>query len=124
VKRVVTDSTPVDAPKNPETCNAFALYKLFATAAEQAELADHYRHPMKHAERRGGRPFGYGDAKALLLNKIDQYFAAARQRRKQLERDPGYVEEVLAHGAKRARAVAQITLQLVRQAVGIHARPV
>lgn len=124
VKRVVTDSTPVDAPKNPETCNAFALYKLFATAAEQAELADLYRHPMKHAERRGGRPFGYGDAKALLLSKIEEYFAAARQRRKQLERDPGYVEEVLANGAKRARAVAQITLQLVRQAVGIHARPV
>ncbi len=121
---VVTDSTPVEEPKNPEKCNAFALYKLFATAAEQAEMTELYRDPMKGADARGGRPFGYGDAKALLLAKIDVQFGAARERRKQLARDPGYVEEVLTAGAKRARAAAQITLQLVRQAVGIHARPV
>lgn len=124
VMGVVTDSTPVDAPKNPDTCNAFALYKLFATPEEQSELADLYREPMKGAELRGGRPFGYGDAKTMLLAKIESYFAEARERRKQLARDPGYVEEVLVAGAKKARAAAQITLQLVRQAVGIGARPV
>ncbi|MBP3954627.1 tryptophan--tRNA ligase [Gemmata sp. G18] len=124
VMGVVTDSTPVEEPKNPETCNAFALYKLFSTAAEQAEMADLYRNPMKGAESRGGRPFGYGDAKTQLLAKIEAYFAAARERRKQLARDPGYVEEVLVAGAKRARALAQITLQLVRKAVGIHPSPV
>lgn len=124
VMGVVTDSTPVEEPKNPDTCNAFALYKLFATAAEQAEMADLYRNPLKGAETRGGRPFGYGDAKTLLLAKIEAHFAAARERRKQLARDPGYVEEVLSAGAKRARAAAQITLQLVRQAVGIRSRPV
>lgn len=124
VMGIVTDSTPVEEPKNPDKCNAFALYKLFATAAEQAELADLYRNPMKGAELRGGRPFGYGDAKTMLLNKIDHYFAAARERRKQLVRNPGLVEEVLTAGARRARAVAQVTLQLVRQAVGIAARPV
>jgi tryptophanyl-tRNA synthetase len=124
VMGIVTDSTPVEEPKNPDTCNAFALYKLFATAAEQAEMADLYRNPMKGAETRGGRPFGYGDAKALLLTKIDNYFAAARERRKQLVRNPALVEEVLTSGARRARAVAQVTLQLARQAVGIAARPV
>jgi tryptophanyl-tRNA synthetase len=124
VMGIVTDSTPVDAPKNPDTCNAFALYKLFATQSELAEMADLYRNPMKGADGRGGRPFGYGDAKTMLLNKIDRYFAPARERRKLLERNPGYTEEVLVAGAKRARAVAQVTLQLVRQAVGIHARPV
>ncbi len=124
VMGVVTDSTPVEEPKNPDTCNAFALYKLFATAAEQAEMADLYRNPMKGGDVRGGRPFGYGDAKTLLLAKIDAQFAAARERRKKLARDPGLVEEVLSAGAKRARAVAQVTLQLVRQAVGIHPRPV
>jgi tryptophanyl-tRNA synthetase len=121
---IVTDSTPVDAPKNPDTCNAFALYKLFATAAEQAELAELYRNPMRGADARGGRPFGYGDAKSMLLAKIDARFAAARERRKQLERNPGLVEEVLAAGARRARQVGQVTLQLVRRALGMNARPV
>jgi tryptophanyl-tRNA synthetase len=121
---IVTDSTPVEEPKNPDKCNAFSLYKLFATQAEQAELAELYRNPMKNAETRDGKPFGYGHAKAMLLAKIEAYFATARERRKQLERNPGYVEEVLLAGAKRAREVAQITLQLVRQAVGIHPRPV
>lgn len=60
----------------------------------------------------------------MLLGKIDAYFASARDRRNQLARDPGYVEEVLTAGAKRARAAAQITLQLVRSAVGMGARPV
>jgi len=124
VMGVVTDSTPVDAPKNPDTCNAFALYRLFATASEQAELADMYKNPMKDADGRSGRPFGYGDAKAMLLAKIDAYFAAARERRKKLARDPGYVEEVLSAGARRARQAAQVTMQLVRQAVGMPARPV
>jgi tryptophanyl-tRNA synthetase len=123
VMGIVTDSTPVDAPKNPDTCNAFALYKLLAAQAEVAELAELYRNPMRGSEARG-RPFGYGDAKTMLLNKIDHFFAAARERRKQLARDPGFVEEVLAAGARRARAVAQVTLQLVREAVGIHGRPV
>ncbi len=123
VMGIVTDSTPADAPKNPDTCNAFALYKLFATQAEVAELTELYRNPMLGAETRG-RPFGYGDAKSMLLNKIDRYFTAARNRRKQLARDPGIVEEVLATGARHARAAAQVTLQLVRQAVGIHSRPV
>ena len=121
VMAVVTDSTPVDAPKNPDTCNVFALYKLFATPAELERLADLYRQPSLDADKRNGRPFGYGDAKKMLLAKIDGHFAAARERRKQLVKDPGQVEEVLTAGAKRARGVAQVTLRLVRQAVGIQA---
>ena len=124
VMGVVTDSTPVDAPKNPDTCNAFALFKLFAAGDELEKLADHYKNPMRDAEGRGGRPFGYGDAKGMLLAKIDAYFAPARERRKQLARDPGYVEEVLAAGARRAREVARTTMRLVRRAVGMGDRPV
>src|SRR4051812_19377930 len=123
VMGIKTDSTPAEEPKNPDTCNVATLYKLFATADEQARLADLYRSPMTDADARGGRPFGYGDAKTLLLNKIDHHFAAARERRKQLARDPGYVEEVLQAGARRAREVAQVTLRLVRQAVGMQGRP-
>ncbi len=114
VMGIVTDKTPLEAPLNPETCNVFALYKLFATLPEQESLAAKYR--------AGG--FGYGAAKKELLGKIDGYFATARERRKQLERNPGLVEEALTTGAQRARAVAQVTLRLVRERVGLHQRPV
>ena len=124
VMGILTDSTPVEEPKNPDTCNTFALYKLFATPEELATLADLYRNPMRDADSRGGRPFGYGDAKTMLLGKVDAFFAPARERRKQLARDPGYVEEVLQAGAKRAREVARVTLELVRHAVGMKERPV
>ena len=119
VMGVVTDSTPVDQPKNPETCNVCALYKLFATEEEQAQLAKLYREPLHDADNRGGKPFGYGHAKKMLLAKIDAHFGPARERRKQLERDPGRVEEVLRAGAKRAREVARTTMRLVRRAVGM-----
>ena len=124
VMGVVTDSTPVDQPKNPDTCNVVKLYQLFAAGDEVGKLADLYRNPMRDAEARGGRPFGYGDAKTMLLNKIDHHFAPARERRKELERNPGLVEEVLAAGARRAREVARVTVRLVRQAVGMLDRPV
>ena len=124
VMGVVTDSTPVDQPKNPETCNVFALYKLFASADEQEQLAKLYREPMHDADSRGGKPFGYGHAKKLLLAKIDAHFGPARERRKQLERDPGRVEEVLRVGAKKAREVACTTMRLVRRAVGMGPEPV
>jgi tryptophanyl-tRNA synthetase len=100
------------------------MYKLFSTPDEQAKLADLYRNPTKDADARGGRPFGYGDAKTELLCKIDAYFAPARERRKQLERNPGVVEEALAAGARRAREVAQVTMRLVRERVGMGQRPV
>jgi tryptophanyl-tRNA synthetase len=79
---------------------------------------------MYLAETRDGRPFGYGDAKTMLHQKIDAFFAPARERRKQLERNPGLVEEALALGARRAREVAQVTMRLVRERVGMNQRPV
>jgi tryptophanyl-tRNA synthetase len=113
VMGIVTDKTPLEEPLNPETCNVFALYKLFATAPDIEALASKYR--------AGG--FGYGSAKKELLAKIDAYFAPARERRKLLERNPGVVEEALASGAKRAREVAQVTLRIVRERVGINQTP-
>lgn len=124
VMGIVTDSTPADQPKNPETCTVFRLMKLFASGDQLQRLADLYRNPMLGAEQRGGRPFGYGDAKALLLDMIDAYFAPARQRRKELERDPGIVEEALTRGAEKARAVARVTMRLVRERVGLLPGPV
>jgi tryptophanyl-tRNA synthetase len=114
VMGIVTDSTPVEAPKEPEKCNVFALYSLFATAEEQEALAARYR--------AGG--MGYGEAKKLLLAKIDEHFAPARERRKKLEKDLDYVEGVLENGARRARAAAHKTMEKVRTAVGMKPGPV
>src|SRR5438552_3379595 len=112
VMAIVTDSKTVAEPKDPESSNVFALYSLFATEEEQAALAERYR--------AGG--MGYGEAKSLLLEKIDSYFGPARERRKQLAAQPGYVEEVLREGGQRARAEAEQTMALVREAVGLRAR--
>jgi tryptophanyl-tRNA synthetase len=114
VMGIVTDSTPVEAPKDPERCTVFALYSLFATDAEKAALAARYR--------AGG--LGYGEAKKLLLEKINTRFAPAREKRKQLAANPPYVEEVLRRGAQRARAEARQTMELVRVAVGMKERSV
>ena len=108
VMGIVTDSTPVEAPKDPDRDTVFALYSLFATEEERAALAARYR--------AGG--MGYGEAKQMLLAKIDEHFGPYRERRKQLAADPGYVEGVLRRGAAKARAEAQVTMRLVREAVG------
>lgn len=114
VMGIVTDSTPVEAAKNPEGCNVFSMYKLFANEEEQSILAAKYR--------AGG--MGYGEAKKTLLEKVESYFATARERRKQLAADPAAVESVLVNGAKRARNEAIKTMEKVRKAVGILPRPV
>jgi tryptophanyl-tRNA synthetase len=114
VMSIVTDSRTVADPKDPETCNVFALYSLFANDEEKAAMAARYR--------AGG--MGYGEAKQGLLEKIDAHFGPLRERRKKLARNEATVEEVLREGARRARAEAQRTMGLVREAVGMKGRPV
>jgi tryptophanyl-tRNA synthetase len=114
VMGIKTDSTPLGSPLNPDTCTVVALYGLFATDAEKAELAARYRVGS----------IGYGEAKKLLLGKIEAYFAPARERRRQLAKEEDYVEEVLRKGAQKARAEAQATMALVREAVGMKPRSV
>src|SRR5947207_10675912 len=103
VMGIVTDKTPAEAPKDPDTNTVFQLYKLVATPAEQARMADLYRNPMLDAESRDGKPFGYGHAKTMLLSKLDEYFAPFRDRRRHLAADPASVEGVLAAAARPAR---------------------
>lgn len=110
IMAIVTDSTPVEAPKNPETCNLFALYALFADAAEQKAMAERYR--------AGG--LGYGHVKEELYQKMEAYFAKAREERERLLRDPKVVEEWLIKGGQRARQSAQKTLQAARLACGLN----
>jgi len=109
VMSVKTDSTPVEAPKDPTTCNVFALYSLFADDAEKQALADRYK--------AGG--MGYGDAKKALLEKIEVYFAEYRTKRKDLQKNLDYVQNVLKDGAARANKVAQATLDETKRACGL-----
>jgi tryptophanyl-tRNA synthetase len=109
VMGIKTDSTPMGQPLNPEGDNVFALYSIFASDAERAEMADQYR---------SGK-IGYGGAKKALRAKIDAYFGPFRDKRKELARDLATVEDILRAGAKRARAEAEATMALVRAATGL-----
>jgi tryptophanyl-tRNA synthetase len=114
VMGIQTDSKTVEEPKNPDESTVYALYSLLGTAEESAALAARYR--------AGG--MGYGDAKKMLLEKINAFFGPVREKRKQLAAQPEYVEDVLRRGAAKARAEARQTMALVRQAVGMKASPV
>lgn len=109
VMGIVTDSRSVEASKDPESCNVFAIYKLFASEDEIQELSQQYR--------AGGT--GYGQAKKMLLKKVEEHFAPYREKRQKLLDNLGSVEEVLFSGAKKARAVALETLEEVREVCGV-----
>ena len=109
IMAVVTDSTPLEDPKDPEACKVFALYGLFATPDQRTDLAARYR--------AGG--LGYGHAKEELFELFWEFFRPMRSRRDELLADPGYVDKVLHDGADKARATAEATLDEVRQAVGL-----
>ncbi|TVQ65634.1 MAG: tryptophan--tRNA ligase [Balneolaceae bacterium] len=109
VMSVQTDSTALEQPKDPDKCNVFALIKLFADADLINETAQNYR--------RGG--YGYGHAKKELLSLINDYFGEAREKRKELQRDIGYVKDVLKEGGKKARIRAESVMEPIRSATGL-----
>ncbi len=110
---IKTDSTPVEDPKNPDTCNVFALLKLLATPAEAAEWERRYR--------AGG--MGYGEAKQRLFELHEERFGSRREVRAQWAARPDDVEDVLRAGGRRARAIAQELMEEVRAACGIVRAP-
>ena len=109
--RIVTDSTPLEEAKDPDTCTVFALYSLLASEQEIQEMRERYQ--------AGG--MGYGHAKQALFEKYWEYFQAFRDRREELVAHPERVEKVLRDGAARARSIAGETLARVRKAVGLTA---
>jgi tryptophanyl-tRNA synthetase len=111
IMRIVTDCKSVEDPKNPDECNVFALMKLVASSEELAEWENRYRS--------GG--MGYGEAKRRLAELVIEYFKPFRQKRTELESNIDFVKEVLAEGARRAKAVAAKTLAEARKAVGLGA---
>lgn len=108
VMAIVTDSTPLEEPKNPEN-NITKLYELFATKEELAE--------MKRKFSEGG--YGYGHGKTELLNKILEYFGEARAKREELAKNPEYLDKVLKMGAEKARKIASAKITEAKKAVGL-----
>jgi tryptophanyl-tRNA synthetase len=106
---IKTDSKTVEESKDPTTCNVFALYRLMAAPDEVAALESRYR--------AGG--MGYGEAKTALAEVVERVLGPAREKRAALAADPDRVEDVLARGASRARAVAREVMAEVREACGL-----
>jgi tryptophanyl-tRNA synthetase len=109
VMSIVTDSQPVESPKDSATSTIFQLYSLVATSDELSEMRDRFQ--------KGGT--GYGDFKKQLFAKLWEYFEPMRKRREEILKDPGYIDTVLKRGAERANAEADKVMKRVRAAVGL-----
>lgn len=112
VLAITTDSKTLEESKDPETCNVFKLYRLFATPEQQQDLAERYR----------AGNFGYGHAKLSLFDAMEAHLGPARERYERLRADEGGLEELLRIGAGRARAVAAPILDAVRSKTGLAGR--
>ncbi|HEX8372812.1 MAG TPA: tryptophan--tRNA ligase [Chthoniobacterales bacterium] len=109
IRQMETDSTPVEAPKDPTNSSIVALYRHFASESDVTRMEADFR--------AGG--VGYGEFKNRLFQAIWAHFEPMRQRRTEMLADAGFVERVLAEGREKAEAVASKTLQKIRSAVGL-----
>ncbi|NOY13450.1 MAG: tryptophan--tRNA ligase [Deltaproteobacteria bacterium] len=109
IMRIVTDPTPVEEAKDPDSCNIFQIYRLFLNETGTAELRKRYQTP-------GLR---YGDVKQELFETVRDFFAPYTERRKELLADPDGLRKTLARGAEKARYVANKTMRKVRQKGGL-----
>lgn len=110
VMSIVTDSTPLEEPKDPDTCNVFGLYQLVAEEADVKQMRENYL--------KGG--YGYGHAKEELLATLTEVFSEQRAAYQQYMDDLALLDRELAKGADKARAVAGGVLERVRTALGYH----
>src|SRR3979409_2170483 len=109
IMSIVTDSTPVEEPKDPARSTIIQLYSLFASKNELAEMHERFK--------KGGT--GYGDFKKQLFEKLWEHFSPMRKRREEILADKLYIDNVLVRGAKRANEVAEGVMTRVRAAVGL-----
>jgi tryptophanyl-tRNA synthetase len=110
IMSIKTDSTPVEEPKDPDTCNLVALYRLIASDTQLEDLKKRYQ--------AGG--LGYGTVKQELFELIRDYFKPFREKRMELSKDKDSVRSILKTGAVKARAVAIPTIESVRGKVGLN----
>jgi tryptophanyl-tRNA synthetase len=109
VMRIKTDSRPPEEPKDPETDTLYQLFALFASEKDKQAMAERYR--------RGG--FGYAEVKIALADLAVDFFAEARERRRELESHPEKIREILGDGAAKARRKAAEVLRRAQEACGI-----
>jgi len=108
IMSIQTDSTPLEAPKDTERCNVFSLYKLLASEAQVAQMAENYR----------AGNYGFGHAKTALYELILEKFAEPRQKFAYYMEHLSKVDEILKQGAEKATKVAEQTLRRVREKLG------
>ncbi len=108
IKSIETDSTPLEEPKNPDTCNVFALYKLLGSTEEIADLRAKYE----------AGNYGYGHAKQALYDLMVVKFASEREKYNYYINNLEEVDKLLLEGAAKARKVAQSVLSRVREKLG------
>ena len=105
---IETDSTPLEAPKNPDTCNVFTLYKLLGSTEEITDLRAKYE----------AGNYGYGHAKQALYDLIVVKFASEREKYNYYINNLEELDKLLLEGAAKARKVAQGVLTRVREKLG------
>ncbi|SCY34780.1 tryptophanyl-tRNA synthetase [Nonlabens sp. Hel1_33_55] len=108
VMSIETDSTPLEEPKDPDTCNVFAIYKLLATAQQTAEMRSNYE----------AGNYGYGHAKKALLELILSRFSETRERFEHFMSNKHEIDAALNEGAAKAKLVADDVLARVREKLG------
>ncbi len=109
IMRIVTNSQTVDEPKDPDQCNVFALYKLFANEDEQKIMRERYQ--------AGG--MGWGDAKGALYEKMNEVIKPMREKYDELMKNPKEIDRILDEGSERVRPRAIRKLEKLRKAVGV-----
>ena len=108
IMKIQTDSTPLEEPKNPDTCNLFALYKLVASESETVELRSKYL----------AGNYGYGHAKQAFYELMLRRFEKERELYAYYMNNLPEIDIALEIGAKKAHIVADIVLQRVRTKLG------
>jgi tryptophanyl-tRNA synthetase len=105
---IVTDSTPLEAPKDPDACNAFKIYHLIAGPEQSALMRDNYI--------KGG--YGYGHAKTAIFELLLDKYKDQRTEYNRLMENPDLLEKELAIGEAKAAKIANEKLKLVREVLG------
>ena len=108
VMNIVTDATPLEAPKNPDTCNVFKLFELIGNETQVKDMKEKYL--------KGG--YGYGHAKTALFELLMDKFKKERDEFNKYMNDKGQLDKQLSHGAEKARKTARKVLARVREKLG------